>query len=542
MFRIIFLCFFLSNTIQLFGQQKIVSPDTTIKATTIEISQVYQPQIKQATKQKLNPILPPLDSTKPIFEYQVPPEIQNYTYKPLPIQPIAINKDSNIGSFKHYIKAGLGNLNTINIDAGLTEVKIGNLNSTIHFGLLHQKGELAYQQQTIGVLNSITEGNNQKANYSIGLDASYHQFYQYGFDQKAFPNQIANKQVLSGAQLSGNFNEKKYDLKGFRKIANVAFSFYNGSDINSETALQGNLGIEKKAGENFIGYLGFEGNSTFFNANNYSVTNAYGSLKMGARYERKNLQFSAYLLPTLAQNNNIYLLNDILLKLRIPKAKTIVNFGVKSSIFQNTYRQLYLINPFLSQYTANQTKNTEFFTNIEKAVGQHVTLNARISFWQYSNFATFINAPLTNTERLLVNYIPNVNALSTQLGIRYQIGSSLSTGTQLIIFNYQNLATNTKVWHSPTTRLNADLNWQILAELNFNAYAALVAGNYAQDKNQNPILLKSYVDMGFGFDYVPVKKLSFFLNFNNLLNTKYERWQAYQAYGINIYGGVRLKF
>jgi outer membrane receptor protein involved in Fe transport len=48
--------------------------------------------------------------------------------------------------------------------------------------------------------------------------------------------------------------------------------------------------------------------------------------------------------------------------------------------------------------------------------------------------------------------------------------------------------------------------------------------------------------VGGNAEYQIVPRLSVFVQLNNLLNNKYQRWQYYEAYGLNIYGGLRLKF
>jgi outer membrane receptor protein involved in Fe transport len=126
--------------------------------------------------------------------------------------------------------------------------------------------------------------------------------------------------------------------------------------------------------------------------------------------------------------------------------------------------------------------------------------------------------------------------------MRYQVGKELSVGGQLALFHFNNILGNGKVWHTPSLRFNGDLQWNPLKELSISAYSAYVGGNYALSPSYQSIKLKPYLDIGFGAEYIVLQKLSVFLNFNNLLNNKYQRWQDYQAYGINIYGGVRLKF
>ena len=95
--------------------------DTTIKATTIEITQIYQPQIKQAVKEIYTPTLPPRESSVTLFDYNIPAQTVNYVYKPMPLQPLAFGSDTTNKAFKNYVKAGLGNLRTIFLDAGFNQ-------------------------------------------------------------------------------------------------------------------------------------------------------------------------------------------------------------------------------------------------------------------------------------------------------------------------------------------------------------------------------------------------------------------------------------
>jgi outer membrane receptor protein involved in Fe transport len=80
------------------------------------------------------------------------------------------------------------------------------------------------------------------------------------------------------------------------------------------------------------------------------------------------------------------------------------------------------------------------------------------------------------------------------------------------------------------------------AKLNFSAYAYVLGGINARDTGFNAVKLKTIADIGLNAEYTIVPRLSAFVQFNNLLNSKYQRWQGYEVYGFNIYGGLRLKF
>ena len=65
---------------------------------------------------------------------------------------------------------------------------------------------------------------------------------------------------------------------------------------------------------------------------------------------------------------------------------------------------------------------------------------------------------------------------------------------------------------------------------------------YAIERGNKVRKLNTNLDLGTGAEYLIIPRLTAFLNANNILNNRYERWNNYQAYGFNIFGGARLKF
>ena len=49
-------------------------------------------------------------------------------------------------------------------------------------------------------------------------------------------------------------------------------------------------------------------------------------------------------------------------------------------------------------------------------------------------------------------------------------------------------------------------------------------------------------DLSAGVEFKVNKMFSAWLDVNNILNDKYERWHNYQVYGLNVLGGVRVNF
>ena len=54
--------------------------------------------------------------------------------------------------------------------------------------------------------------------------------------------------------------------------------------------------------------------------------------------------------------------------------------------------------------------------------------------------------------------------------------------------------------------------------------------------------LKGSTDISAGAEFKINSKFSAWLDLNNILNNKYQRWNNYPVYGLNVIGGVIVHF
>ena len=54
--------------------------------------------------------------------------------------------------------------------------------------------------------------------------------------------------------------------------------------------------------------------------------------------------------------------------------------------------------------------------------------------------------------------------------------------------------------------------------------------------------LSAAIDLTAAVEYTIMPKLNLWLQFNNLLNSKYQRWNQYEVLGLNVLGGVVYSF
>jgi hypothetical protein len=522
------------------AQQRTAPGDTVIKASTIEITQVYKPEVKQAPKPDYAPALPPADRHKTDFDYTVPAQPLYYPYKSLPLRPLALGKDSLKPPYDNYIKGGAGNLHTVYLDAGIGAIRGTNFETDIHFGHLSQEGKLNYQKQNTSTLNASGTYHQKHSDWIASVDALHYNFFQYGFDQDKYPTMEAARQQLSGGRVSvgrkaiNPANDLYFD-------PTVKASYFTGNHINSENSFGFDLPVRKQVDSSLTLGLAALGVITNLSAPNYSVSNNIFRVSPFAFYRKDDLSVRAMLSAAWGQNGTAYFLPDIDVRYRMPELDLSAAAGIKGDLRQNTYEQLYLNNPYLSTFPSIQTHSNEFFARAEKGIGNHISLNARLAFTRYNYYATYVNDP-ANRQEMLTVYDPKVDIISVQAGFHYQIGNYLVLNAAAQFNNFAH-TTFSKLYHVPGTRLNADLTIRPIPALSLTAYATVMDGIYAiSTVTGSDIKLPTIFDMGVGAEYQLIPRLSLFLNINNLTNNVYQRWYGYDVYGINIYGGLRFKF
>lgn len=521
--------------------QAPLSADTTIRATKIEITQIYRPKVKQADKERMDPVLPPRKPELPRFTYEVPQYSPAYAYKPLPLQALALLKDSVDLGYKHYLRLGAGNRNTLIADFGTEVYRNARTDIQVMGSLLSQKGKIAYQQQTYGNLDGRMNYRKGELSAKIDLNLLHRGGYQYGYNHDLLPAKVPGKSSLSGVGMQASVS-KGDGSRYWSPELNIGLSYYSGAAFDFERSEQ----ISVRAQRHYLDkglkvLLGAQVLATEFRAPQYpGIQNNCASLSAAADYRRGDFLFRGELRPTIGQNGNSWLLQDLAIDWNADKATTL-SLGSKGRLQRNTYYELFLRNPFLSAVPTLQSHSNELYLSASRAIGGHLSASLRASYWQYENMTSFVNGPGPGTEQMSVLYLPRVRAVSLQGSMRYQLAEEISVGAQFALYNFSGVSFNSKVWHTPNTRIDGDFLWHPIKDLSISAYVSFVGGNFALDTNAISKKLKAYTDLGLAAEWSATKSISIFVQTNNLLNTKYERWLGYQAYGINLFGGIRLK-
>ncbi len=515
--------------------------DTVIKGTTIEVIQSYKPEVKMAPKKEYVATPPPADTSRPRFSYEVPQQALFYTYSSLPLRPLALGKDSLILPFANYVKAGFGNLGTVYIDAGFGGLKGTNYETAIRLHHLSQKGDIEHQKTASSGVNA--DGTYHSANHDWHASLLYNrsQFGYFGYDHSLYEytNRDSVTQVFNLFRVGVDMQPRKGEYRTVTYHPGVTFSSYSDNHNASETSFGFNAPFFYNL-DSIQFEVGLSGVFTQLNVSPFvAENNNMLQINPGMRFSQNGFSGHVYLRPTFGKDNS-YLLPDLRAAYIIPNSQFVIAAGYQSNLRRNTYEELSTYNPYMfNLFSVQQTRTDEIYGSVQTNVGNHINFGAKVSWWNYNHLPLFLNDSLDQKQFYIVH--DKVNAISFQANLRYQVNTTLSIGVNAMINGFTPDAQK-EVWHEPGVRFNADFILRPVPELTITGYLAVVNGIKAYNIYDQTVNTRGVFDLGAGVEYNFIPRLSAFINVNNMLNNKYERWLGYNSYGFNIYGGLRLKF
>jgi len=532
------------------AQTAMPAKDTTIKGATIEIIQSYKPEVKQHPKQEYTPVLPPVDNSHPVFNYVVPQQILNYTYNSLPLRPLALGKDTTPAAYPNYIKLGAGNLSTFYVDAGVGSVKGKDYETAFHLHSITQQGSIQYQKSSLTDLEGDgTLHRNEKLWHGY-VDAIHNQYGYYGFDHTKYPVQSGDsiKQAFTGVRIGADMQKENAANTDLTYHPGISASIYGDKFKTMETSITLNAPFYYKIDSSLDAEVAASGIITQYRNATQSFSNNIFQLDAGLNYHIKSFVAHAYISPAVGSNET-YFLPNLGASYSIPKTLFTVEAGWRANVRQNTYEQLTTENPFIFNsfvapafsYSPMQTRSDEVYGGIQTNLGNHISLSGRISWWQYDHLPVYVNS-YGDQKQFIVVYDNHLNATSLQATITYHASSKFAIDAQGSFFTYFN-GSLSKPWEQPGLRIKGSLLYRPLPALTVGAYATALDQIYAYNiQTAATINMNGILDIGGNAEYVLIPRLSLFLQVTNLLNNKNERWLGYQAYGTNVYGGLRFKF
>ena len=536
---VFFCCFFIAARAQ----------NDTSRRQTIEITSSYKPVLRNTVKINLYASPITADTSRPRLTYNIPPQNLFFTYQPVSLKPLALDADTTLQlGDRNQLKVGFGSFTTPYV-AGAFSFGDGKKNLLNVYGnYISSRGSI--KNQDFSELKVRGDGSIFTPKSEIYAHAAFaqHEYYQYGYDHTldSFSKSDVRRSYQDLSAGVGLRNIAVNDLN-FIYDPHLELHTFSREGKATETTLLLTLPAEKKFSDAVSVKVTATGNFDKYQIKNSTlqVTNNLFELTPEFVYYGDRFTFHGGVTPAW-NNSDVTILPNIYAEAQLQKNVLIVQAGWIGNYIANSFRTLSGENPYMQDPTfLNNTKQRQYYGGIKATVGNHFSFNARAAFITFNNMPLFINDSLDGKSFYIKNE-RRVDDLQIHGDMNFVNQDKFTLTAGLDLNTYTGLLDNAKAWEMYPLKVSGSLRWNAFKEVlikgdivAFSGAKALVTYNTAGSYEKN---LKGGTDISVGAEFKINKKFSAWLDLDNILNSKYERWNNYPVYGLQVIGGVLIHF
>lgn len=527
--------------------QQVLFGQKDLPTESVNIVKDFDARLLESNKLKVTPSLPPLDTTTKRQDYLVPPKQSVVNYEAPTLKPIGMKSSKKEKDYNGYFKGGGGVPASIYGELGYAYNAGEKFDGKLWLRH-HSANRKSFENQRFANNDFLANGNIYldknlavEARAAYSLDKVY--FYGYDHDSLEYTSEQV-RQDFKILELGGRlYNGERTDAD---LNFSVAPSFYQLNDYysNKETGFDLNLSATKWFAEKHPLRIAIRTDFTSYNDTaKQTLNNIYlqPAFTFHADFIRIRLG------GTFASNRDEFqVFPDVDVNLRLWGDGLQVFAGAGGDLRKNTYRSISTYNPFIQMRGVN-LKNTawrQFYGGLKGNLGW-LEYNGQLSYGKASDLALF-QARFDSVGRPGITRFGVVYDSVTVFGIQgtvklKPVKNLLLTGT--VSQNAYDLSAENEAWGLPSLEFNASAVYTLL-----DGKASLRGEVYLADDiafhNQEGLTEKTggLFDLSFGGAYRFTENIGVFLDFNNVLNNRRERWLDYPMFGTNILGGITARF
>lgn len=508
--------------------------------------------------------LPVLPQPKGIgeFSYNVTPFF--LTIPALNLQPTALEKvyrQDRRDLYNGFIRAGYGNFASPLLEGRYMSTTADPFNYGLKFK--HQnfgKGPVAAEQSSES--HSVFELDGSYFTEPVevfgGFNWAQDKYSFYGVDPALFENpdtpfETANN-ILNHFQIQAGIR----DIEKTGPISyegQLSFRNFKDSYAAKENEVGVQAGLKFRTNSDWAGKIDLNYFHTSPEDVNYMVDRNYFSIRPRISYNYGAFQFTVGL-NLVSENDSIADKSSDFRVFPVLKAsyQFVDEFGFygefSGDVKRNTYFSFVNENPFLcpSEQLLNTVNNYKIEGGIEGQFQEAFHYRAGINVSRFNQLHFFVNS-LADSSRFEIVYddkstVFNINA---ELGFRFN--GVYTLGSRLDLYQYD-VNTQAAAWHRPLWEVRVNNQFtpfeKLLVQANVNFMGGLKGRGNSVIEINPPVVevinLKSIADLQLKADFKITDRFSVFAEGNNILNGKNTRWLNYPVRGIQLIGGMSLKF
>lgn len=227
--------------------------------------------------------------------------------------------------------------------------------------------------------------------------------------------------------------------------------------------------------------------------------------------------------------------------------------GLRGGLKQTTFKSLSSDNEFVLTNVKMQNENTaiDLYGGFKGTLSKRMSFNLSASFARIQNKALFITDTLYSVGNKFNILYDTLNQTIIEGSLSYQLNEKLKIDGIGRFYSYS-LLNNTYAWNLPQwqaiARGSYNLFDKFLVNLDMNFEGGRKSLVYAMEEdvtNENEQLAKALgfvADVNLGLEYRYNKRISAFVQLNNLASQRYNRWYNHPVQVFQFMGGITARF
>lgn len=227
--------------------------------------------------------------------------------------------------------------------------------------------------------------------------------------------------------------------------------------------------------------------------------------------------------------------------------------GIRGGLTRNSFYSLSQENPFVLSDLNTRNTNTKFdiYGGVRGSVSKNITFNLQASNKRMVDLPLFVTDTLYSIENKFDVVYDTIDVFSLTGQLTYKAGDKLNVFGKAT-YNLYSPLNQQKAWNLPAVEVTIggvyDLEDKILlkSDVFFQGTRKAKSLTFVEgadfERGEYIVNLPAFIDFNLGVEYRYTKQFSVFLNFNNIVSQKYRQYYKYPNQGLNILGGLTVKF
>lgn len=223
--------------------------------------------------------------------------------------------------------------------------------------------------------------------------------------------------------------------------------------------------------------------------------------------------------------------------------------GIDGDLEQNSFNNLNRTNPFIvSSLTIENRKTFSIYAGLKGSFSKRISYNATIHTTNYTDHALFVNDTIMSDMYQFNVVYDDVRVSGIKGSVTYQKDEKLKVDAYTALNRY---VANTEkfAWHLPELVIGLRGNYNLYDKIYVKADVSLQGGRKSPggifqplNMDEDKYKLGFINDINLEGEYRYNKRVSAFIQFNNVASQRYFRWSNYPVQRFQVLGGATFSF